>query len=70
MENPRGGLIRKLWIGEAEIYRVLIEHLPETAIISIGHRSTLNQFHTRQVAMDRGADGLFRPVDAVPQAAE
>ena len=56
--------------GEADIYRTLIDTLPKTAIVSIGHRSTLDQFHTRQIAMSRAGDGLFRPIDSVPQAAE
>ncbi len=56
--------------GEAEIYRTLTERLPQTAIVSIGHRSTLDQFHSRQVTMSKAADGLFQPIDAVPQAAE
>ena len=56
--------------GEAEIYRTLIDALPGTALVSIGHRSTLNQFHTRQIAMNKTSDGLFQPIDAVPQAAE
>jgi putative ATP-binding cassette transporter len=47
-----------------------MEKLPKTAIVSIGHRSTLDQFHTRQIAMNRAPDGLFQPVDSVPQAAE
>ena len=32
---------------EAELYRLLIERLPGTAIVSIGHRSSLVQFHAR-----------------------
>jgi vitamin B12/bleomycin/antimicrobial peptide transport system ATP-binding/permease protein len=32
---------------EAELYRLLIERLPGTAIVSIGHRSSLVQFHNR-----------------------
>ena len=56
--------------GEAEIYQVLIEKLPGSAIVSIGHRSTLDKFHTRQIGMSKAGDGLFAPVDAVPQAAE
>ena len=32
---------------EAALYRLLIERLPGTAIVSIGHRSSLVQFHTR-----------------------
>ena len=32
---------------EAALYRLLIERLPGTAIVSIGHRSSLVQFHCR-----------------------
>jgi putative ATP-binding cassette transporter len=32
---------------EAALYRLLRERLPETAIISIGHRESLRQFHAR-----------------------
>ena len=55
---------------EGEIYRTLTEQLPKTAIVSIGHRSSLDQFHTRRIAMSKASDGLFQPTDPVPQAAE
>jgi putative ATP-binding cassette transporter len=32
---------------EAALYRLLIDRLPGTAIVSIGHRSSLVQFHSR-----------------------
>jgi putative ATP-binding cassette transporter len=32
---------------EAELYRLLIERLPDAAIVSIGHRSSLVEFHGR-----------------------
>jgi putative ATP-binding cassette transporter len=48
---------------EAQIYGVLREHLPETTIISIGHRSTLIAFHKRRLQMQRGPDGIFMPHD-------
>ncbi|MGZ8417558.1 MAG: hypothetical protein ACXWVQ_11385, partial [Methyloceanibacter sp.] len=32
---------------EAELYRLLLERLPDAAIVSIGHRSSLVQFHGR-----------------------
>jgi putative ATP-binding cassette transporter len=35
---------------EAMLYRLLQERLPGTAIISIGHRSTLAAFHRRRFA--------------------
>jgi putative ATP-binding cassette transporter len=36
---------------EARLYRLLEEKLPATAIVSIGHRSTLEAFHQRNVEM-------------------
>ena len=55
---------------EAKIYAALVEHLPETAIISIGHRATLQQFHKRRLEMRPTGTGTFTPLDATPQAAE
>jgi putative ATP-binding cassette transporter len=36
---------------EARLYRLLTEKLPQATIVSIGHRSTLDAFHTRKVTM-------------------
>lgn len=36
---------------EARLYRLLVEKLPQATIVSIGHRSTLDAFHGRKVAM-------------------
>ncbi len=56
---------------EAAIYNLLVEKLPATTIISIGHRSTLMAFHKRKIELRRQDDGTFRPVDAhAPVAAE
>ena len=41
---------------EAALYRLLRERLPNTALISIGHRSTLNAFHTRHLALKPDGD--------------
>jgi putative ATP-binding cassette transporter len=41
---------------EAALYRLLTEKLPATAIISIGHRSTLEAFHQRFVTMVRDGE--------------
>jgi putative ATP-binding cassette transporter len=41
---------------EAALYRLLEQQLPETTIVSIGHRSTLEAFHQRCVAMVRDGD--------------
>jgi putative ATP-binding cassette transporter len=40
---------------EARLYHLLAEKLPQATIVSIGHRSTLDAFHTRKVTMvERG----------------
>jgi putative ATP-binding cassette transporter len=49
---------------EAALYRLLAMRLPDTTIVSIGHRSTLEAFHQRQVAMVRDGD-RFTLRDAV-----
>ncbi len=36
---------------EARLYRLLTEKLPQATIVSIGHRSTLDAFHTRKATM-------------------
>ena len=36
---------------EERLYRLLTEKLPQATIVSIGHRSTLDAFHTRKVAL-------------------
>lgn len=41
---------------EAALYKLLEQKLPQTAIISIGHRSTLDAFHQRDIGLVK-ADG-------------
>ena len=41
---------------EAELYQLLAEKLPATTIVSIGHRSTLEAFHQRNVVLARDGD--------------
>jgi putative ATP-binding cassette transporter len=41
---------------EATLYRLLEDKLPATTIVSIGHRSTLNEFHQRDVMLARDGD--------------
>jgi vitamin B12/bleomycin/antimicrobial peptide transport system ATP-binding/permease protein len=48
---------------EAELYRCLTERLPETTIISIGQRHSLEAFHDRIIALDAS---LGRPTRIVP----
>jgi vitamin B12/bleomycin/antimicrobial peptide transport system ATP-binding/permease protein len=51
---------------EAQLYRVLQERLKGTAIVSIGHRSTLAAFHSRRVEVS--ADQAVHQVRDVPLA--
>ena len=41
---------------EAALYRLLADKLPSTTVISIGHRSTLEAFHERKLAMVRDGE--------------
>ena len=49
---------------EAQVYALLRERLPDTTLVSIGHRTTLLGFHDRRVEMRPGADGAFTPAEA------
>jgi vitamin B12/bleomycin/antimicrobial peptide transport system ATP-binding/permease protein len=50
---------------EARLYRLLHERLPTTTIVSIGHRSTLRDFHERTVELVHEGDGFtLRPKEA------
>jgi putative ATP-binding cassette transporter len=53
---------------EAEIYRIIAQRLPQTTIVSIGHRSTLGAFHHRRLDMTAEGDH-FAPGDAASAAA-
>ena len=41
---------------EQALYRLLKERLPATALISIGHRSTLFAFHRRRLVLERDGE--------------
>src|SRR5258705_7981842 len=41
---------------EAALYQLLAEKLPQTTVVSIGHRSTLAAFHQRHISMVRDGD--------------
>ncbi len=45
---------------EEKLYRLLIDKLPETAIVSIGHRASLTQFHGRHFKLSPGENGAHR----------
>jgi putative ATP-binding cassette transporter len=41
---------------EAALYKLLATRLPQTTVVSIGHRSTLDAFHQRNISMVRDGD--------------
>ncbi|WP_422010047.1 ABC transporter ATP-binding protein/permease [Reyranella sp.] len=43
--------------GQENVMKLLIEELPETSVVSIGHRPGLEVFHTRELTLEAGADG-------------
>jgi putative ATP-binding cassette transporter len=49
--------------GEAALYRLIEERLPGMAIVSIGHRGTLGQFHERRVELQREEGGVAKLVE-------
>ncbi|HVP27982.1 MAG TPA: ABC transporter ATP-binding protein/permease [Myxococcota bacterium] len=42
---------------EGRLYALLRERLPETTVVSIGHRGTLGAYHARRLVFDPGAAG-------------
>jgi putative ATP-binding cassette transporter len=54
---------------EADMYRLLAERLPDTTVVSIGHRSTLTAFHQRRLGMAPEGDH-FTLRDEARMAAE
>ena len=46
-----------------EVYRIIREKLPNTTVVSIGHRSTLAAYHDRRIDMKKTEGGLSTPVD-------
>ncbi|MGY3586041.1 putative ATP-binding cassette transporter [Bradyrhizobium sp. USDA 4341] len=53
---------------EAALYRLIAEKLPDTTVVSIGHRSTLDAFHQRSISLVRDGD-RFTLRDKVEAAA-
>jgi putative ATP-binding cassette transporter len=47
---------------EGEIYAAVDAVLPETRIVSIGHRATLREMHDAVVTMEPNEDGTFSPM--------
>ncbi len=48
---------------EAALYRLLADKLPDSTIVSIGHRATLDAFHQRKAALKREDDHYALPGD-------
>ncbi|GLH80964.1 ATP-binding protein [Bradyrhizobium sp. SSBR45G] len=58
---------------EAKLYRVIAGRLPQTTVVSIGHRSTLHDFHDRKVELIRDGDRFSlraAPADVSSSGAE
>jgi vitamin B12/bleomycin/antimicrobial peptide transport system ATP-binding/permease protein len=56
---------------EAKVYEIIAERLPNTTVVSIGHRTSLVRFHKRYLDMHpAGTTGLFTPSEHVVKAAE
>jgi putative ATP-binding cassette transporter len=53
---------------EANLYRAIVETLPRTTIVSIGHQATINQFHKRRVVFEPES-GAPATVRAEPEPA-
>jgi putative ATP-binding cassette transporter len=51
---------------EQRVYETLAERLPDTTIVSIGHRSSLLPLHQRHLDMQAGQAGRFSPNDVAP----
>ncbi|MDR3641024.1 MAG: ABC transporter ATP-binding protein/permease [Humidesulfovibrio sp.] len=48
--------------GEQELYRLLTQRLPKAAVLSVGHRMSLEAFHERHLELRSGKDGPGRLV--------
>ena len=56
--------------GQENVMKLLIEELPETSIVSIGHRPGLEVFHTRELTLVPGEEGArLKPEAETPQRA-
>jgi putative ATP-binding cassette transporter len=51
-------------VGEAALYKAIVDALPKATIVSIGHRSTLVNFHDRRVHLTKDENGLHVAADA------
>jgi vitamin B12/bleomycin/antimicrobial peptide transport system ATP-binding/permease protein len=54
---------------EAAIYAVVKKELPNTTVVSIGHRSTLIAMHDRRIDLQAAEDGIFHVGEVVKKKA-
>ena len=55
---------------EGELYAAIDKALPETRVVSIGHRGTLREMHDAVVTMEPNEDGTFSPRMSAKAVAE
>jgi putative ATP-binding cassette transporter len=48
---------------EARLYRLLVERLPGTTVVSVGHRATLRRFHARRFVVRPNGSGAAAVVE-------
>ncbi len=53
---------------EARLYSLLRERLPDTTVVSVGHRSTLRAFHTRRLIVTPNGTGPAYVEESAPAA--
>jgi putative ATP-binding cassette transporter len=44
---------------EAKVYTLLLEEAPQTTLVSVGHRSTLNKYHQSVLYLDKETHSLY-----------
>ena len=44
---------------EAKVYTLLMEEAPQTTLVSVGHRSTLNKYHQKVLYLDKETHSLY-----------
>ena len=44
---------------EAKVYTLLLEEAPQTTLVSVGHRSTLNKYHEKVLFLDKETHSLY-----------
>ena len=54
---------------EAHLYRLLRERLPDTTLLSVGHRSSLRPFHARQILVHADGNGPASIIEVVGSCA-